>query len=96
MDVWAAGVILYILLCGFPPFATTSDDQEELFDKILKGVFEFTSPYWDNISEASKDLITNMLQGHPEIRFSAEDVLDHPWLRVSIEIFFSANLTFSD
>ncbi|KAL0276474.1 UNVERIFIED_CONTAM: hypothetical protein PYX00_004039 [Menopon gallinae] len=80
VDIWAAGVLLYILLCGFPPFVAASNDQDELFDKILTGVFEFTSPYWDNISESSKDLIINMLQGHPDIRFSAEDVLDHPWL----------------
>lgn len=80
IDVWAAGVILYILLCGFPPFVSATSDQEELFDRILSGHYEFSSPYWDNISHSAKDLITHMLQVQPELRFSAEDVLDHLWL----------------
>ncbi|KAJ8297922.1 hypothetical protein KUTeg_024453 [Tegillarca granosa] len=54
VDVWASGVILYILLCGFPPFVSTNNDQEELFDQILDGKFEFTSPFWDEISDSSK------------------------------------------
>ncbi|KAK6636632.1 hypothetical protein RUM43_010294 [Polyplax serrata] len=82
VDVWAAGVLLYILLCGYAPFRTTSNDQEELFDKILTGEFEFNSPYWDEISSSSKNLIYNMLQRYPEVRYSAEDVLNHPWLMV--------------
>lgn len=80
IDVWAAGVILYILLCGFPPFVSPENEQEELFERILSGQYEFTSPYWDNISDSAKQLISNMLQAQPELRFSAEDVLDHPWL----------------
>ncbi|XP_015189268.1 PREDICTED: probable serine/threonine-protein kinase fhkE isoform X2 [Polistes dominula] len=80
IDVWAAGVILYILLCGFPPFVSPENEQEELFERILSGQYEFTSPYWDTISNSAKQLITNMLQAQPELRFSAEDVLDHPWL----------------
>ncbi|XP_032673081.1 serine/threonine-protein kinase DCLK1 isoform X2 [Odontomachus brunneus] len=80
IDVWAAGVILYILLCGFPPFVSPENEQEELFERILSGQYEFTSPYWDAISDSAKQLISNMLQAQPELRFSAEDVLDHPWL----------------
>ncbi|XP_066587244.1 serine/threonine-protein kinase GD17699 isoform X2 [Prorops nasuta] len=80
IDVWAAGVILYILLCGFPPFVSPENDQEELFERILSSRYEFTAPYWDAISESAKQLISNMLQAQPELRFSAEDVLDHPWL----------------
>lgn len=49
--MWAAGVILYILLCGFPPFRSLERDQDELFDIIQLGHFEFLAPYWDNISE---------------------------------------------
>lgn len=48
--MWAAGVILYILLCGFPPFRSQERDQEELFQIIQLGHYEFLSPYWDNIS----------------------------------------------
>lgn len=84
IDVWAAGVILYILLCGFPPFVSTNNDQEELFDHILTGHYEFSSPYWDEVSLPAKDLIAHMLQIQPELRFSAEDVLDHLWLAVSL------------
>nr|XP_031834301.1 probable serine/threonine-protein kinase MARK-A [Nomia melanderi] len=80
IDVWAAGVILYILLCGFPPFVSPENEQEELFERILSGHYEFTPPYWDNVSDSAKQLISNMLQALPELRFTAEDVLDHPWL----------------
>lgn len=73
------GVILYIMLCGFPPFVSANNDQEELFDDILSGQYGFPSPYWDQVSELGKDLISHMLQSNPELRFSAEDVLDHPW-----------------
>jgi len=80
IDVWAAGVILYILLCGFPPFSSAKNGQEELFSRILVGKFSFRSPYWDDISEMAKNLVASMLQPTPCLRFTAEDVLDHPWL----------------
>lgn len=80
VDVWAAGVITYILLCGFPPFRSSGDDQEALFEQILKGQFEFPSPYWDNVSDTAKALITAMLQVEAEQRFTAMQVLDHPWV----------------
>lgn len=51
VDMWAAGVILYILLCGFPPFRSPERDQDELFNIIQLGHFEFLAPYWDNISD---------------------------------------------
>ncbi|CAJ1099243.1 serine/threonine-protein kinase DCLK1-like [Octopus vulgaris] len=54
VDVWAAGVITYILLCGFPPFVSPSNNQEELFDKILSGHFEFISPFWDVVSSSRR------------------------------------------
>lgn len=80
IDVWAAGIILYILLCGFPPFVSPDNQQEPLFDAILSGIFEFPEPYWDGIGEPVRDLINNMLQSDPELRFSSEDILDHYWL----------------
>ncbi|CAJ1099321.1 serine/threonine-protein kinase DCLK1-like [Octopus vulgaris] len=57
-----------------------SNNQEELFDKILSGHFEFISPFWDEVSSSAKDLIEHMLQVDPEMRFSAAEVLDHPWV----------------
>ncbi|CAH0558926.1 unnamed protein product [Brassicogethes aeneus] len=82
IDVWAAGVILYILLCGYPPFVAQDNDQEKLFDTILSGQYDFPDEYWQDVSGLAKELIQNMLQLAPELRFSAEDVLDHPWLHV--------------
>ncbi|CAH1281074.1 unnamed protein product [Diabrotica balteata] len=81
IDVWAAGVILYILLCGYPPFVSQDNDQEKLFDCILSGQYDFPEEYWQDVSSCAKELIQNMLQLDPELRFSAEDVLDHPWLQ---------------
>ncbi|XP_067419096.1 serine/threonine-protein kinase DCLK1 isoform X2 [Emydura macquarii macquarii] len=80
VDIWAAGVITYILLCGFPPFRGCGDDQEVLFDQILMGQVDFPSPYWDNVSDSAKELITMMLQVDVDQRFSALQVLEHPWV----------------
>ncbi|KFW91663.1 Serine/threonine-protein kinase DCLK3, partial [Phalacrocorax carbo] len=83
VDMWAAGVILYILLCGFPPFRSQDRDQEELFQIIQLGHYEFLSPYWDNISAAAKDLITRLLIVDPQKRYTARQVLQHPWIRTA-------------
>ncbi|XP_038617649.1 serine/threonine-protein kinase DCLK1 isoform X1 [Tachyglossus aculeatus] len=80
VDIWAAGVITYILLCGFPPFRGSGDDQEVLFDQILMGQMDFPSPYWDNVSDSAKELITMMLLVDVDQRFSALQVLEHPWV----------------
>ncbi|XP_073673959.1 serine/threonine-protein kinase DCLK1b isoform X1 [Garra rufa] len=80
VDIWAAGVITYILLCGFPPFRGSTDDQEALFDQIVMGQLDFPLPYWDNVSDTAKALITCMLQVEVEQRYTALQVLDHPWV----------------
>ncbi|XP_018517521.1 serine/threonine-protein kinase DCLK2 [Lates calcarifer] len=80
VDIWAAGVITYILLCGFPPFRSENNVQEELFDQILRGKLEFPSPDWDTISLPAKMLISQMLQVNVDARFTAEEVLAHPWV----------------
>ncbi|KAF3852490.1 hypothetical protein F7725_005845 [Dissostichus mawsoni] len=67
VDIWAAGVITYILLCGFPPFRSENNMQEDLFDQILLGRLEFPSPYWDNITDSAKV--------NAEARYSAQDIL---------------------
>ncbi|XP_059210272.1 serine/threonine-protein kinase DCLK2-like [Centropristis striata] len=80
VDIWAAGVITYILLCGFPPFRSENNVQEELFDQILRGKLEFPSPDWDTISLPAKMLISQMLQVNVDTRYTAEEVLSHPWV----------------
>uniref|UniRef100_A0A3Q4M6Y6 Serine/threonine-protein kinase DCLK2-like n=1 Tax=Neolamprologus brichardi TaxID=32507 RepID=A0A3Q4M6Y6_NEOBR len=83
VDIWAAGVITYILLCGFPPFRSENNVQEELFDQILRGKLEFPSPDWDTISLPAKMLISQMLQVNVDARFTAEEVLSHLWTRTN-------------
>lgn len=80
VDVWAAGVITYILLCGFPPFQSEKNLQEELFDAILSGHFDFPSPHWDHISKSARNLIEHMLQHNVNSRLTAAQVLEHPWV----------------
>lgn len=91
IDVWAAGIILYILLCGFPPFVSPDNEQEPLFDAILSGVYEFPEPYWSDIGDGVRDLISNMLQSDPDLRFASEDILDHPWTMGKCEFGLRTN-----
>jgi len=78
VDFWSIGIILYILLCGFPPFY--DDDNDKLFELISKGKVEFPSPYWDNISDPAKDLIRRLLNVDPNKRLKSDDILSHPWM----------------
>lgn len=80
VDMWAAGVITYIMLCGFPPFRSAKKDQDELFDLIMDGDYEFLSPYWDNVSSEAKNLISKLLVVNHNERYSAEEVLAHQWV----------------
>lgn len=78
VDCWSIGVITYILLCGYPPFYEESETR--LFSKIMKAQYEFDSPFWDDISESAKDFIRNMMQKNPNMRYSTEQALRHPWI----------------
>lgn len=77
-DMWSAGVLLYILLCGFPPFYHR--DPNKLFDEIEKGVFDFPDPHWTNISASAKELVSMLLTLDPSARLTAQQALVHPWL----------------
>uniref|UniRef100_A0A453PAU8 non-specific serine/threonine protein kinase n=1 Tax=Aegilops tauschii subsp. strangulata TaxID=200361 RepID=A0A453PAU8_AEGTS len=77
-DVWTAGVILYILLSGVPPF--WAETQQGIFDAVLKGVIDFDSDPWPVISDSAKDLIMRMLNPRPAERLTAHEVLCHPWI----------------
>lgn len=89
VDMWAAGVITYIMLCGFPPFRSAKKDQDELFDLIMEGDYEFLSPYWDKVSSEAKDLISKLLVVNHNQRYSAEEVLAHPWVGGSTDVSLS-------
>ena len=77
-DVWSFGVIVYILLCGFPPFY--EEELPALFDQILHARYDFPSPWWDNISKEAKDLVRAMLTVDPKKRITAEAAMTHPWI----------------
>lgn len=72
-DIWSCGVILYILLCGYPPF--NGDNDAQIFERIKSGKFSFPSPEWDYVSKAAKSLIRTMLEFDPKVRITAQEAL---------------------
>ena len=78
VDIWSIGVILYILLCGFPPFY--DDNNKKLFSLIISATYTFPDPYWTDISQAGKDLVRNLLVVDPKKRLTAAQILAHPWM----------------
>lgn len=101
VDVWSAGVVMYILLSGYPPFY--SDNDAQLFEMVINGNWKFHSPYWDNISpvrrgslvnmlanfsQEAKDLITQCFEVDPNGRITAKEALEHRWFLVCVSVSF--------
>ncbi|KAK4383874.1 Calcium-dependent protein kinase [Sesamum angolense] len=79
VDVWSAGVILYILLCGIPPF--WAETEQGVAQAIIRSVVDFKRDPWPKVSDKAKDLVKKMLNPDPKQRPTAQEVLDHPWLQ---------------
>ncbi|KAM5223183.1 serine/threonine-protein kinase 33 isoform 2-T3 [Hipposideros larvatus] len=77
-DIWSIGVIMYILLCGEPPFLASS--EEKLFELIRKGELHFDDPVWDSISDCAKSVLKQLMKVDPAHRITAKELLDNQWL----------------
>lgn len=78
-DIWSAGVILYILLSGVPPF--WAENEKGIFDAVLRGHIDFSSDPWPSLSSGAKELVKKMLRQDPKERLTAVEILNHPWVR---------------
>mmetsp|Transcript_55836 Transcript_55836/g.92971 ORF Transcript_55836/g.92971 Transcript_55836/m.92971 type:complete len:348 (-) Transcript_55836:109-1152(-) len=85
-DMWSLGVIIYMLLCGFPPFFDAQGNQKRLYKLIKLGKYRFPSPYWDYVSEPAKDLIKQLLTLDVEKRLSAQQVMAHKWVNPTPDV----------
>merc|ERR1712130_399755 len=103
VDLWATGVIMYILLCGFPPFQGYGQGgQQKMFRQIKKGKYSYPKPAWSKISACAMDCIDSLLCVNPKDRMNANELLEHPWLQQNernkrqdsfMDVHFQANLS---
>lgn len=85
VDLWAIGCVLYTLVVGFPPFYSNSGNSKDISRKVSRGDYKFLSPWFDEVSQECKNLISNLLTVDPEKRYSIEDLLRDPWLNKGYE-----------
>ena len=78
-DLWSIGVILYILLCGYPPFNGSNDEQ--IIKKVKEGKYRTDEEEWHSISPDAIDIINKLLQYEPNNRISAAEALQHKWIK---------------
>jgi len=78
-DHWSMGVVLFIMLSGKPPFGGKSN--KEIIDNVLRGTYSFSNPCWDNISDLAKSFIQGLLERQADMRLTAEEAYNHPWLQ---------------
>lgn len=78
-DIWSCGVILYILLCGFPPF--NGENDKEIMERVAKGSYSFDFDEWKQISSEAKQFIKRMLEYDPSKRYNAEQAISDPWIK---------------
>lgn len=84
-DMWSLGVIIYILLCGYPPFYSEHPSSRRTIDKgmrkkIMAGSYDFPDREWARVSEHAKDVVTRLLCVDPHSRMTVEELVSHPWL----------------
>mmetsp|Transcript_7514 Transcript_7514/g.7956 ORF Transcript_7514/g.7956 Transcript_7514/m.7956 type:complete len:453 (+) Transcript_7514:53-1411(+) len=90
VDMWSMGIIIFIILGGYPPFQ--HKNQAKLFQRIKKGHFEFHEKYWSHVSPEAKDLIRKLLELNTHKRLTATQALEHPWFKKEAGILSSHNL----
>ncbi|KAH3901174.1 related to DNA damage response protein kinase DUN1 [Saccharomycodes ludwigii] len=92
VDMWSAGVLLYVCLCGFPPFSEQLAPPT-MKEQITNGIFQFYSPYWDDIEDSVLHLISNLLVVDPDKRFNVQQAVHHPWFNTLADDSFKVNRT---
>jgi serine/threonine protein kinase len=92
VDMWSLGVVLFMLLGGYPPFYEPEDDAKTLYRKIANAEYEFHPENWAEVSEEAKDLVRGLLTVDPKRRLTVDQALNHPWLRKAREELVLHNL----